>query len=103
MNQPTNRPTSWWRRAIQALDGPPRSDWLSQIVHHGSRGLLLLLAAIAVFLLFPAPRLPDTAVLERGVVAPFDVIAEFPFSIPKSDVQLQREQAEAASGVPPIF
>jgi cyclic-di-AMP phosphodiesterase PgpH len=95
--------SSVWRRAALALDEAPQEHWAYRLVHHGSRLLLLLVAAIAVFLLFPAPRLPDTAVLERGVVAPHDVIAEFSFEIPKGPDELLREQGEAASGVPPIY
>jgi cyclic-di-AMP phosphodiesterase PgpH len=94
---------SVWRRAALALDEAPQAHWVYGLVHHGSRLLLLLVAAIAIFLLFPAPRLPDTAVLERGVVAPQDVIAEFTFEIPKSPDELLREQVEAASGVPPLY
>src|SRR5690606_21649818 len=58
---------------------------------------------LAIYLLFPAPRLPDTAVFERGVVAPQDVIAEVAFDIPKAPDDLLREQMEAASGVPPVY
>jgi cyclic-di-AMP phosphodiesterase PgpH len=94
---------SVWRRAALALDEAPQAHWAYGLVHHGSRLLLLIVAAIAIFLLFPAPRLPDTAVLERGVVAPQDVIAEFTFEIPKSPDELLREQVEAASGVPPLY
>jgi cyclic-di-AMP phosphodiesterase PgpH len=94
---------SVWRRAALALDEAPQAHWFYGLVHHGSRVLLLLAAAVAVFVLFPAPRLPDTAVLERGVVAPQDVIAEFSFEIPKGPDELLREQVEAASGVPPVY
>src|SRR5690606_2635551 len=72
-------------------------------VHHGSRIGLLLLTSIAIYGLFPAPRLPDTAVLERGAVASSDVIAEFDFDIPKSADELVKEQVEAASSVSPIY
>jgi putative nucleotidyltransferase with HDIG domain len=91
------------RRAALALDEAPQAHWVYGLVHHGSRLLLLIVAATAIFLLFPAPRLPDTAVLERGVVAPQDVIAEFTFEIPKSPDELLREQVEATSGVPPLY
>jgi cyclic-di-AMP phosphodiesterase PgpH len=98
-----NRDQSVWRRAAIALEEEPESRWFSLVVHHGGRLLLLLLTAVAVFMLFPAPRLPDTAVLERGVVAPEDVIAEVGFDIPKGQDQLLREQLEASSGVPPVY
>jgi putative nucleotidyltransferase with HDIG domain len=94
---------SVWERAAIALDEDPGSSGFARAVHHGSRAVLLFFTAGLIFLLFPAPRLPDTAVLERGVVAPQDVIAEFTFDIPKDPDELLREQVEAASGVPPVY
>ena len=91
------------RRAAIALDRDPGGSWVAAVVHHGSRLLLLLVTAVAIYGLFPAPRLPDTAVLERGTVAPSDVIAEFDFDIPKSADELVREQVEAASSVAAIY
>lgn len=91
------------RRAALALDEDPGGSWVAGLVHHGSRILLLLITSVAIYGLFPAPRLPDTAVLEPGTVAPQDVIAEFSFNIPKSPDELLREQVEAASGVPAVY
>jgi cyclic-di-AMP phosphodiesterase PgpH len=91
------------RRAALALEEAPERHWAALLVHHGGRALLLVVVSVAVYLFFPAPRLPDAAVLERGVVAPTDIIAEFTFPIPKTEVELLREQAEAASGVPPVL
>ena len=91
------------RRAALALDQDPGGSWVAALVHHGSRLALLFLTAVAIYGLFPAPRLPDTAVLERGAVAPSDVIAEFDFDIPKSADELVKEQVEAASSVSPIY
>jgi putative nucleotidyltransferase with HDIG domain len=91
------------QRAADALSAPPEPHWMSHAMHHGARVLVLLAAAVAVFFFFPAPRVPDSAVLERGVVAPHDVIAEFDFTIPKSEAELLRDQADAASGVPLVF
>jgi putative nucleotidyltransferase with HDIG domain len=98
-----NLDQSVWRRAATALEEEPEDRWLPLVVHHGGRVLLLLAAAVAIYLLFPAPRLPDAAVFERGVVATHDVIAQVGFDIPKSYQELQREQQEAASGVPPVY
>jgi cyclic-di-AMP phosphodiesterase PgpH len=97
------RATSSFRRAALALDEDPGGSWVATLVHHGSRIGLLLITSIAIYGLFPAPRLPDTAVLEPGAVAPQDVIAEFSFDIPKSPDELLREQVEAASGVPAVY
>jgi cyclic-di-AMP phosphodiesterase PgpH len=91
------------RRAAIAVEEAPEAHWAARLLHHGARVLLLLAAAVTVYFFFPAPRVPDTAVLEKGVVAPHDVIAEFSFEIPKSEAELNRERAEAASGVPPVL
>src|SRR5687768_4785625 len=89
---------SVWKRAISALDKEPESRWFALLVHHGGRLALLFGTAVAIYLFFPEPRVPDAAVFERGVVAPLDVIAEVGFDIPKSQEELLSEQAEAASG-----
>ncbi len=103
MSRAASRAPRSLRRVARILGEPPEATWPTRIAHHGARVVLLLVTALAVYLLFPAPRVPDAAVLERGVVAPHDVIAEFSFQIPKSDQELLRSQAEAASGVPPAF
>ncbi|HEX8675289.1 MAG TPA: HDIG domain-containing protein [Longimicrobium sp.] len=71
--------------------------------HHGFRLALLLGTAGAVTALFPAARGSDTPVLERGVVARKDVVAEIPFQIPKTTEELRHDQDEAASGIPPVY
>jgi cyclic-di-AMP phosphodiesterase PgpH len=91
------------RRAASAVEEAPESHWAARLLHHGARMLLLLGAALLVYSFFPGPRLPDTAILERGVVAPQDVIAEFSFQIPKTESELARERAEAAAGVLPVL
>jgi len=103
MNRGINRNQSVWRRAALALDEKPEGRWFPLVVHHGGRVLLLILTAVGIHLLFPAPRIPDAVVFERGVVATHDVIAEVAFDIPKGQEQLLREQLEAASGVPPVY
>jgi hypothetical protein len=103
MSDELHRPTLMWRRTGFEPDVEPGPEWYARASHHGIGVLLLLVAAAAVYLLFPAPRPPDAAVLEQGVVAPQDVIAEFPFNIPKAPDRLLREQEEAAAGVPPVY
>jgi cyclic-di-AMP phosphodiesterase PgpH len=96
-------PPTLLRRTLAAVERAPEVHWLARLAHHGARVLLLLGAASAVYFFFPAPRVPDVVVLERGVVAPQDIIAEFDFEVPKTDAELARERAEAASGVPPVL
>lgn len=75
----------------------------ARIGHHGVRLLLLAGVSIAIYLFFPPERVADSAVLERGVVAPSDVVAEFTFPVPKPPAALRREQEEAARSVPPVY
>ena len=82
---------------------PPRRRWTALLAHHGLRVAVLLGTAVAVWLLFPSAGTPGPVLLERGVVAPEDVIAEIPFQIPKTEEELRREQEEAARGVPPVY
>ncbi|MFW6193691.1 MAG: hypothetical protein ACOC83_09425, partial [Gemmatimonadota bacterium] len=92
-----------WRRALGALDGEPGDDWRERVVHHGSRALLVVLAAAAVPLLFPRSPLPRFAHLEEGVVAEEDVIAEVGFPVRKSEERLREQRSEAEGAVAPIF
>ncbi len=94
-------PAPW--RGPRAAEEPAPPHWSVRLLHHGTRLLLLVGTAVVVYLFFPALRVPDAVVLERGVVAPHDVIAEFAFDVPKPEAELAREQAEAEAGVPPRF
>ncbi|MGH7544844.1 MAG: hypothetical protein ACREKI_01525, partial [Gemmatimonadota bacterium] len=60
-------------------------------------------AALLIHAFFPASPIAEFAALEEGMVSRDDVIAEIPFQIRKSDADLQRERADAAASVPPIF
>lgn len=93
------------RRATprEAAADPPQRKPRARLLHGALRVGVLLGAAIAIYLLFPAGAAPGPVVLERGVVAPQDVIARIPFQIPKSEEELRREQEEAARGVPPVY
>ncbi|HEY7767080.1 HDIG domain-containing metalloprotein [Longimicrobium sp.] len=92
------------RRAAQrepVAPAPPAG--MAAVLHHGLRAGVLLAVAVAVHALFPAAQTADVPVLERGVVARDEVIAQVPFSVPKSPDELLRERDEAARGVPPVF
>jgi len=68
------------------------------------RLLLLVSAAILIDLAFPGPASgPDLPALGEGMVAVEDVIASIKFPVYKSEAELTRERAEAASSVSPIF
>lgn len=91
------------RDVWKALDERPARAWPEGVLHHGVRVLLLLALALMTVALFPVSPVPDFPVLEKGMVAEDDVIAEVGFPIPKSEAELARERAEAAAGVLPIF
>jgi putative nucleotidyltransferase with HDIG domain len=75
----------------------------ARVLHHALRAGLLLAVAIGVYLLFPGAQTADVPVLERGVVAREEVIAEVGFSVPKTPEALRGEREEAVRGVPPVF
>ena len=98
-------PGRWqkWRRSLRAVDRSPGSGWRERVSHHGFRILIALAAAVAVALLFPRSPLPDFALLEEGMVAQEDVIADIGFTVDKSEEQLEEERRQAEQSVSPIF
>ncbi|MBX6362929.1 MAG: HDIG domain-containing protein [Gemmatimonadetes bacterium] len=91
------------REAWRTLSNPAARGWRAGVVQHGPRLLVLVALSVALHLLFPVAPLPDIPVLEKGMVSDQDVIAQVPFPIYKTDQELQRERAEAAASVIPIF
>ncbi len=91
------------RDALDALSGPPAAGWPAGIVHHGARVLVLVVFAVLMHLLFPVAPVPDFPILEKGMVSDKDIIAQVAFPIHKTDQQLNRERAEAAASVAPVF
>jgi hypothetical protein len=92
------------RRAVaREPSAPPARSGVARALHHALRVALLLAVSIGVYLLFPSAQTADVPVLERGVVAREDVIAEVAFSVPKPPEALRREREEAARGVPPVY
>jgi cyclic-di-AMP phosphodiesterase PgpH len=85
------------------LSGTPARVWPDGVAHHGARLLLLLLVAFAVHALFPVVPAPDLPVLEKGTVAPRDILAQATFPIYKAPSELEQERQQAAAGVPPFF
>lgn len=92
------------RRAVPREPAEPtRRTGAAAWLHHGLRAAVLLAVSIAVYLFFPGAQTADVPVLEQGVVAREEVIAEVAFTVPKTPEELRREQEEAARGVPPVF
>ena len=69
----------------------------------GLLGVVITIVAVLVTLLFPPVESMRVTPYEEGMVAPEDVIAQIPFSVPKSGGELERERREAAEAVPPTF
>jgi putative nucleotidyltransferase with HDIG domain len=80
-----------------------RPPWPDGVVYHGSRLLLAVALAVTITGLFPPMGGSTLGRFEEGMVLPDAVIAQVPFTIPKSTAELQRERADAAAGVPPTF
>ncbi len=92
-----------WREALHAIDRSPGREWRSRVMHHGSRGLALLVGAVLVPFLFPQHALPEFDDLREGERVGRDVVAEIPFTVHKSEQQLDAERREAERGVAPVF
>ena len=88
---------------LKVLSRPPKNPWPEGFVHHGARVGLLVLLAVVVTALFPSGSRRTVTSYDVGMVATEDIIAEVGFSIPKTEEELEREQAEAEASVPPIF
>jgi cyclic-di-AMP phosphodiesterase PgpH len=91
------------RRFLELLSRTPQQRWPDAVVHHGARAVLLVGLAVATTMLFPVAPLADFPVLERGMVAEEDVIAEVPFSVYRSEAELARARQDAAAAEKPIF
>ncbi len=86
------------RRLFARLPRGSNSPYLSG----GYRLILILLAALAIDLVFPTRSAVDFPVLEAGMVASETVIAEIPFDVRKSEDELRQLEA-AANAEPPVF
>ena len=94
--------------SIYSVDSKARADhvrppWPDGVVYHGSRLLLVVALAVTITGLFPPMGESTLGRFEEGMVLSDAVIAQVPFTIPKSTAELQRERADAAAGVPPTF
>ena len=89
--------------ASQTQPDHVRPPWPDGVVYHGSRLLLVVALAGTITALFLPMGRSTLGQYEVGQVLPEPVIAEVPFTVPKSVEELQRERADAAAGVPPTF
>lgn len=88
---------------LQRLSGDPGRTLGDRVAHHGSRVLLLVLLATLVTVLFPPAAPMNVGRYQVGMVAPADVIARIPFSVPKASSELANERRLAMESVPPTF
>lgn len=88
---------------LHRLSGDPGSAPGGRVLHHGSRVLVLTLLAVLITLLFPPTARLSVGRYEAGMVAPEDVIARIPFSVPKRPDELARDRELAMASVPPTF
>ena len=77
--------------------------WPDGVLYHGSRLLIMVGLAASITALFPPVGRSTVGRYEAGMVLIEPVIAQVPFTVPKSVAELQRERADAAAGVPPTF
>ncbi|HET9947448.1 MAG TPA: HDIG domain-containing protein [Longimicrobiales bacterium] len=88
---------------LQRLSGAPGRGLGERLRHHGARVLLLLAVATLITVFFPPSQLTTVQLPPEGGVAPEDVVAEIPFSVPKSPAELERDRRLAMEAVPPTF
>ncbi len=77
--------------------------WPDGVLYHGARLLIMVGLAASITALFPPVGRSTVGRYEAGMVLIEPVIAQVPFTVPKSVAELQRERADAAAGVPPTF
>lgn len=89
--------------AFKRLSGDPGATLGERVSHHGARVILLVAIAGLITVLFPPERGLNVTPYSIGMVAPEDVIARIPFSVPKSAADFERDQRQAAEAVPRTF
>jgi putative nucleotidyltransferase with HDIG domain len=88
---------------LRRLSGEPGPSTGARIAHHGARLALLVGLAVLITALFPPTARLAVGRYDVGMVAPEDVIARVPFSVPKSVEELAQEKRLAMGSVPPTF
>ena len=85
------------------LTGVPARTWPDAVVHHGTRGAVLLALALGLLALPPSDPGVPVGRFQQGTVAQRDVIAVIDFDVPQDSDVLRRQRAEAAAAVIPTF
>jgi len=88
---------------LRRLSGDPGTTFGARVAHHGARLLLLVGLAVLITAWFPPSARMAVGRYEVGMVAPEDVIARIPFSVPKSAEELAQAKQLAMESVPPTF
>lgn len=88
---------------LQGLSIRPQNRWPQGALHHGARVAILVILAIITTLLFPSERRRSLTPYEVGTVAESDLLAEIPFTIPKTPEELEQDRATAEAVIPPTF
>ena len=88
---------------LHRLSGDPGRRLPARLRHHGARVLLLAVLATLVTLFFPPVQGMNMGRYTEGMVAQEDVIAQIPFSVPKTPAELERDRLLAMEAVPPTF
>jgi putative nucleotidyltransferase with HDIG domain len=85
------------------LSRSPAKPWPQGAIHHGFRIFLLVFLAAFITFLFPAREHLTLTPYQAGMVAEEDLLAEIPFTIPKTQDELARDRATAEAVIPPVF
>jgi putative nucleotidyltransferase with HDIG domain len=80
---------------------PPRPS--RPLAHHGARAGLAVVLAVFTYVLFPASPAVDFPIYEIGAVASDNVIAPFAFRVLKNAPAIEKERADVARAVEPVY
>ncbi|HEY6853425.1 MAG TPA: HDIG domain-containing metalloprotein [Gemmatimonadales bacterium] len=77
--------------------------WRARALYHASRWVWVLGLAVLTEMSFPSSSTDIGPLLDPGAVADRDVIAPFNFVVNKTDEEIEREGADLAASVKPIY
>jgi cyclic-di-AMP phosphodiesterase PgpH len=88
---------------LYRLSGDPGVGLGARVRHHGARAALVVSLATMITVFFPPTEGLNVTPYSVGMVAPEDVIAQIPFSVPKTAAELERDRRLATEAVPRTF